>query len=416
MDEDKEKLLQKIDNDGKQLVDFLCKFIRAKSPNPPGDTRDSANHVCDFLHEKGIPYKIIAPQESMPNIVSSFEGRSAGRHLVLNGHLDVFPVGEFEKWSFQPWGGELINGRIYGRGSVDMKCGTTASVFAFSYLYRMREELNGKLSLTCVSDEETFGPWGARYLIENHPEFLGDCCLNGEPSSPYTIRFGEKGILWLAFNIRTKGAHGAYPHMSESATKIAIKIISELENLGEISPSIPSDINDILSRNTKIIENALGRGASAVIRSVTVNIGKIQGGLKNNMIPSQCEFEADIRLPVGLHKEKILESVRSIVSKYPEASFTEKSYSPPNACSPNGKMVKYIKENVKRLTGIEPVPIISLGGTDVRLWRNRNIPGYVYGPSPTNMGSADEYVEMEEFLHIVKTHTLSAYDYLKEET
>ena len=96
-----------------------------------------------------------------------------------------------------------------------MKCGTTASIFTFLYLHELREELQGRLTLSAVSDEETFGPWGARYLSEHHPEVFGDCCLNGEPSSPWTLRFGEKGPLWLEFTVRTRGAHGAYTHLSK---------------------------------------------------------------------------------------------------------------------------------------------------------------------------------------------------------
>ena len=86
----------------------------------------------------------------------------------------------------------------------------TASVFTFLYLRELRGELHGRLTLSAVSDEETFGPYGARYLAEHHPEVFGDTCLNGEPSSPWTLRFGEKGPLWLEFTVRTKGAHGAY--------------------------------------------------------------------------------------------------------------------------------------------------------------------------------------------------------------
>ena len=68
-------------------------------------------------------------------------------------------------------------------------------------MYRVRDHLKGRLTLRAVSDEETFGPWGARYLMEHHPEVHGDCLLNGEPSSPLTIRFGEKGPLWLKFTV-----------------------------------------------------------------------------------------------------------------------------------------------------------------------------------------------------------------------
>ncbi|MBA7709601.1 hypothetical protein ES703_118522 [subsurface metagenome] len=84
----------------------------------------------------------------------------------------------------------------------------------------------------------------------------------------------------------------------------------------------------------------------------------------------------------------------------------------PSWCDPYGEMVGYLQANVKTLKGFEPAPIVSLGGTDCRLWRYRNVPAYVYGPAPNGMGSFDEYVDIEEFLHVVRTHTLSAYDYL----
>src|SRR5215475_9761401 len=81
-----------------------------------------------------------------------------GRHLALNGHIDAFPVGDGAGWTRDPWGAELVDGKIYGRGACDMKCGTTAAIFTFLYLRELRGELHGKLTLSAVSDEETFGP------------------------------------------------------------------------------------------------------------------------------------------------------------------------------------------------------------------------------------------------------------------
>jgi len=77
-------------------------------------------------------------------------------------HIDVFPVGDGAGWTHDPWGAELVDGRIYGRGACDMKCGTTAAIFTFLYLRELRDELQGRLTLSAVSDEETFGPFGAR--------------------------------------------------------------------------------------------------------------------------------------------------------------------------------------------------------------------------------------------------------------
>ncbi len=264
-----------------------------------------------------------------------FECGEPGHHLVLNGHIDVFPVGNEKDWKYDPWGGTIAEGRIYGRGANDMKCGTTVSIFTFAYLHRIRNQLKGKLTLTCVSDEETFGPWGARYLMEHHPEVHGDCCLNGEPGSPYAIRFGEKGVLWVEFTIRTPGSHGAYTHLSPSATKIAGRLIADLENLTKLDVPVPEKIAAILKKSAKTNDLVYGAGASKIIDKVTVNIGTIHGGLKVNMIPGECIFEADIRLPVGMDRDRVLAEVDKIVTRYPEVRYKELNCTVPSSCHPD---------------------------------------------------------------------------------
>src|SRR5712692_2855101 len=106
MDDAKAQLLRWIDEDREEIVEFLCDFVRAKSPNPPGDTTLAATHVTRFLEREQLPFRIIAPQVTMPNIVGSFEGARPGPHLVLNGHIDVFPADEAnERWTHGPWSG-----------------------------------------------------------------------------------------------------------------------------------------------------------------------------------------------------------------------------------------------------------------------------------------------------------------------
>jgi len=412
MIDDRTRLIGWLEGDRERLVEFFRGFLRCPSPNPPGDTTVAATYICDFLKREGLDHRVIAPQKTMPNIVAAFDTAKPGKHLVLNGHIDVFPVGDGTGWTKDPWGGELADGKIYGRGASDMKAGTSASIFTYAYLHRMRERLKGRLTLTAVSDEETFGPWGARYLVEHHPEVLGDCVLNGEPGSPYTIRFGEKGLLWLQFKIRTKGAHGAYTHHSESATKLAQKLIGDLEIVGEIKPTISDNIARSLDAASEATDKAMGKGASGIVSKVTLNIGVIEGGLKVNMVPFACRFEADIRLPLGVSRDQVMAEVRKVLKNYPQASVEEMNFQPPSYCPPDGSMVGIIQKNVEAERGHTPTPIVSLGGTDARLWRYRDIPAYVYGPFPNGMGSHDEHVALEEYLHIVKVHLLSAYDYL----
>jgi len=414
MDGRKQQLLERIEKDRELLLEFFRGFVRCPSPNPPGDTLAAAAHIRKLLDARGVAYRVITPNETMPNLVATFDTGKPGRHLALNGHIDVFPVGDGAGWTRDPWGAELVDGKIYGRGACDMKCGTTASIFTFLYLDEIKAELHGKLTLSAVSDEETFGPWGSRYLFEHHPEVFGDCCLNGEPSSPWTLRFGEKGPLWLEFTVRTKGAHGAYTHASKSATAIAAKVIGELESLTDIPAPEATNLAAALDQAAEVIDKAYGEGASKIVRRVTVNPGLVQGGLKVNMVAADCRFEVDVRLPNGLEAPPILKAVERIVARHPEVSYRVMNYNPPSWCPPDSEMVALVRANSREVSGIDPTPVISLGGTDARLWRYKDIPAIVYGPPPSGMGSTDEHVTLEHFFHVIKCHVLSAYDYMSK--
>src|SRR6476646_1022082 len=109
-------LLDWIERDRAELIAFLQDFARQKGPNPPGDTRSTARFVTGYLDRQGLPYRIIAPHPEMPNIVATFDGGSPCRHLVCNVHMDVLPgADDGLGCTKDPWGGELIDGKIYGR-------------------------------------------------------------------------------------------------------------------------------------------------------------------------------------------------------------------------------------------------------------------------------------------------------------
>jgi succinyl-diaminopimelate desuccinylase len=155
----------------------------------------------------------------------------------------------------------------------------------------------------------------------------------------------------------------------------------------------------------------MGKGAADIVPKVTLNIGVIEGGLKVNMDPFACRFEADIRLPLGVTPEEVMAEVRKVLANYPQASVEEINFNPlllPARWCRGGNH----PEERPGAARLQAPAHVSLGGTDARLWRYRDIPAYVYGPFPYGMGSQDEHVDVEEFLHIVRVHVLSAYDYL----
>ncbi|MFO1159074.1 MAG: M20/M25/M40 family metallo-hydrolase [Reyranellaceae bacterium] len=409
----KQKLLRQVDEDRAILTRFLGEFVRARSPNPPGDTREAASCIMRFLDERGLAYRTIAPNLSMPNIVASFEGGAPGKHLVLNGHIDVFPLSREEDWTHDPWGGEIAGGRVYGVGCSDMKQGTASMVFAFAYLQPVREQLKGRLTLTAVSDEETFGPWGARYLMEHHPEVIGDCCLNAEPGAPTTIRIGEKAPLWITFTVETPGAHAAYTHKSESATKIAARLIADLEAVCDIPVVLPGPVARALAAGAAEIDRVHAPGAADIMGRVTLNIGMFDGGTLVNMLPGHCRVEADIRLPFGMTKEPVLARIREILEHYPQVKMDIVMDSARPAWSdPDHELVRYIRQNAKAIADIDALPITSLAGTDARLWRYAGVPAFSYGTTATNVAMPDEHTDIDEWIAVIKTHLASIFDYL----
>ncbi len=342
---------------------------------------------------------------------------SGGPHLCYAGHTDVVPPGDPALWSGDPFSGAVKDGFLHGRGACDMKGGLAALTMAFLHLHALRDMLPGRVTYTAVSDEETFGPWGARWMFEHQRAWMmGDCLLSGEPSSPHCVRFGEKSPYWIAITVRTRGGHGAYTHASASATKIAARISKALERVADIPVRAPDNLVRMFQDPdiARQIDAGCGAGHAAVIPQVTLNIGRMSGGLKMNMVPSECRIEADIRLPIGLTKEELRPHVAAILKDFPEAEWEEISppEDAPNWSDPDGEMMRILRRTVQELGRPAPVPVVTLGGTDTRLWRYHGVPAYVYGPSPESMGAADENIPVADFHHILTTHALAAARFL----
>ncbi|MED5396194.1 MAG: ArgE/DapE family deacylase [Pseudomonadota bacterium] len=413
------RLLDWIEADREKLVEFFSSFLSKPSPNPPGDTREAAAFIADYLLAEDIDFRIVAPREEMPNIVAVATGNGSGRHLMLNGHIDVFPVGEDEIWKHAPWSGTVADSAVWGRGASDMKCGTSASVLAFIYLARLSRYWPGKLVLTAVSDEETGGEWGTRYLLDNYTDdCLSDCVLNAEPSGLSSIRFAEKGTLRLTFEVNTPGAHGAYPHCSDNANRIAAGLVIDLDQLCDMPVAMPPDMAEALTRDEvrACMDAVMGKGAADVATRVTVNVGVLRGGLKVNMLPGNCRVEVDIRLPFGVDRANVIGRVEEILCDYPEVAFDvqEAASNPASASDPAHPMMAILKRVITETSDYRPEAVTGIGGTDCKFFRYKGVPAFVYGPSPETMSRPDEHVPIEDFLHVLRTHTLAAYDYLTE--
>lgn len=395
-------MLQSLTTTKSSQISFLQEFVRVPSPNPPGQTAAAAGIITSFLTSNNIPFEIIEPQQGQPNIVSEFHGSlGPGPRVVLNGHIDVFPVAEDTSgWDRDPWSGDIVGDRIHGRGVVDMKSGTASLVIAYAHLYQNRAHLKGSVSLCAVSDEETGGKWGTKYLIQQDRErWGGDIMLSAEPAGCNSIRFSEKGTLRMTCTCRTRAAHGAYLNLSKGAIRTATGFIAEVIAAVEAIQitDMPQELIDQVAKPSvrKLIDETMGPGTSDIILRPTVNVGTIKGGVKVNMIPDTCTFELDIRMPVGLLKEQVLDLIqRSIIPRYApdatiEISVHQAASNPFSYSSPTHPMVGLLADNAEFLTSsltdegpIKSLAIPSMGATDCKHYRYAGVPAFVYGCSP----------------------------------
>ena len=272
-------------------------------------------HVRAFLDKKGLGYRLHTRDETMPNLVASKLFGSGKKHLVLNGHIDVFPVNDASDWKVDPWSGTIVDGAIYGRGIADMKVGTTASILTYAYLSAL-PDLKGRLTLTVVSDEETFGPYG-RGICSTYAQMRSLVPRVSMANPAASRRFGSARKSFLPrFRVTAPGGHGAYTHLSPNAIELAYALIADLKALTKFEFIEPKEVALALDQSKAQFDAAYGAGASDAARKITFNVGTISGGPKVNMIASECAFEVDYRLPNGVDPEGFMADVKALGQKH----------------------------------------------------------------------------------------------------
>ncbi|EPE08060.1 vacuolar carboxypeptidase [Ophiostoma piceae UAMH 11346] len=426
---DKQALLQALDNSGGEHVRLLQTFVQAPSPNPPGDTLAAAAVITAYLVAKKIPYEIVTDidYDHAPNIVSEFTGGlGSGPRVILNGHLDVFPVIDEKEWKYGPWSGHIAGDRLYGRGVVDMKSGTVSLVAAYAALFEKRHLLRGSVMLCAVSDEEVGGKHGTAFLLRTDPgRYKGDVMLSAEPGGCGSVRFAEKGTLRMRCVVHTKGAHGAYTNLSPGAVRTAAALISDIVAAVEgMDVQLPAEMAKQLKNKNVLdrIDDVMGPGTSEIIAKPTVNVGTIQGGGEAlNVIPDRCDFTLDIRMPVGLTREDVLPLIRKQADKHEvatvELAVVEAASNPASYSAIGHSMVGLLADNAGDLLAPEgqpkPLAIPSMGATDCKHYRYAGVSAYDYGCSPFSMAQVNESASIREFLHVAKVHAAAVWDYLR---
>lgn len=418
MNEDvKNNLVDQVNKHKNLLVDLTSRLVQIPSESPESDTREMANEIVSVLERiDGVEVSFHTLEEPIRNIVARVKGSSSGKRLILNGHLDTYPVGDKSFWTDNPFSGHEKDGRIYGRGVSDMKGGIASYLVTFMIMAKMRNSWSGELVITLAGDEETMGVKGTKYLLDTVPHATGDAMISGDVGTAKVLRFGEKGLMWIELNAVGKASHGAHVHKGENAIDRLVEGIDRLnKELVSLKVNAPGEVTKAIEESSEISERYSGEGETDILQQVTVNFGVIEGGVSPNLIPAKASAQGDIRVPIGVEVEEVERKIKEIVDSIEGLSYNIFRQYEPNWSDINHEIFAYTADNVKYITGEEPVNTVRVGASDARHYRiSKNVPTVNCGLNPYNLGGPDEYIEIEELIDLAKIHTLTAFDYLSK--
>lgn len=396
------------------LIAIAQALIAVPSPNPPLSTAAVAATAAELvrLHVPDAELTMYEAGEGVVNLVARLRGAGPGRRLLLSGHLDTYPANEALPWTVDPFGGVVRNGRIYGRGAADMKGGIAASIVALAALAAHRPAWKGEVVLALSGDEESMGNLGAEWLLANVPDLHCDAVIIGDAGSPAVVRFGEKGFLWIEVDASGKPAHGAHVHLGINAIDRLRTALDALSSLRDLPVAAPEAVTEAIAAARPLSEKLSGAGESETLGRVTVNIGHIAGGTSMNLIPASSRAGVDIRLPVGVSAATIEAHVAARLGAMEGINWRVLRRTEPSFTPPDSEIVKTVADAATRVLGKAPAINMRVGGSDSRVFRHAGIATIVYGPTPFNMGGADEYALLEELQAVAAVQALSAIGFL----
>ena len=373
-----------------EAIKSLQAYIRIDTSNPPGDVKQAADFLSEILKREGIP---VTRYESGPGrsiLLARLKGSGKAKPIVLLHHMDVVPT-DPSRWKHKPFGGEIAEGAIWGRGAMDMKGIGIAHLYALIALKRRNVPLDRDVILMAVPDEETGGELGARWMRERHyaefdPEYILDEGGFGSRDlfSPGKLVFGisvaEKKILWLKLTAEGVAGHGSQPHDRNPNDRL-IRALARL--LADPLPSSRFDVIETLkSRVGTLAQNKFNNA----IQHSTISITSFRSGVgdppKVNVIPSLAEATLDCRVLPGTTREEWLKEIaRRLGDPQVTVEVTYESEDPV-VTSQDSPLYRALEAAVKRRHPEAIVtPMVIPYGTDSNAFRPRGVKSYGFMPA-----------------------------------
>ena len=407
-------------------VELARDLIRLDTTNPPGEEHLAVELIERLLTDAHIDHARYESAPGRPNLVARIKGRGEAPPLLLQGHVDVVTTVN-QDWRHRPFGGEIIDGYLWGRGALDMKGGVAMLVNA-ALRANARGGAPGDLILAVLADEEAGGVFGARWIVDTHPElFAGVRHGIGEGGGEaqylegrrfYPIMVSEKRGCQMVVTLRGPGGHGSIPARGRAMAKLGDVITKldrnrlpvhitapvqlQLESMRDaLDEPLKSAMAELLdpARSDAALERVgrLGAELDAVLHN-TVNATIVSGGLKINVIPSAVQLHLDGRLLPGFGPDDMVRELRTVIGDEPEIEvLLVGPAQPPIDLSQFELFASILREGDP---GSVPIPFLQPGATDGRHFSKLGIVTYGFLPlnnpedfnaSPT-VHAADERV------------------------
>ena len=396
-----------IDQHFDEQVAFLQQLIRVPTDTPPGNNAPHAQRTAELLAGMGITVeKHPVPEaevraaglESVTNLIAR-RRYGAGPTILLNAHGDVVPPGE--GWTHDPYGGEVVDGTIYGRAAAVSKCDFSTYTFAVRALEAVARPVKGSVELLFTYDEEFGGEVGPAWLLKHkiiHPDLMVAAGFS------YQVITAHNGCLQMEVTVHGKMAHAAIPDSGVDAIHAAVQILNPL-----------------------YAQNALYKSISSKVEGINhpyLNVGVIEGGTNTNVVPGRASFKLDRRMIPEENPAEVEATLRRIIEDaagaIPGVTVEIRRLLLANAMRPlpgNQPLVAAIQQHGEQVFG-ERIPALGTPlYTDVRLFCEAGIPGVIYGAGPrtvleSNAKRADERLQLEDLRRATKVMARCLHDLL----
>jgi acetylornithine deacetylase/succinyl-diaminopimelate desuccinylase-like protein len=384
-----------------EVVELLSDLIRINTSNPTHPERPAAEWVAEKLGEVGIEAQILESEPGRASAIARIPGADSSRApLLIHGHLDVVPA-QASEWTVDPFGGEVRDGYVWGRGAVDMK-DTDAMVLAVVRDWaRTGRTPPRDIVLAFVSDEEAGGRKGAHWLVDNHPDLFADCSeaisevggfsvTLGNDLRLYPIQTAEKGISWLRLIAEGRPGHGSMIHDDNAVTQLASAVSRIgnyefpvvmtdtvrrfLESIAEIT-GLDIDPDDPGPALPKL--GSVARMIGATIRN-TANPTMLEAGYKANVIPSRAEATIDTRFLPG-QEEALLAVIDDLLGDGVTREFINSDIAVETSF--DGDLVDAMSAALRAEDpAAHPIPYLMSGGTDAKSFSTLGIRCFGFSP------------------------------------